>query len=373
MKRLFCFVVVACMAAGSAVFAQEVDSTVGLQTLTSDKGVTNEENADWVPSISLDSRFGYERITSGKSAGFGGDGLFLNIDGKISKHFSYSLCHRLFESNGEDSSVFDATDVLTLSYHVGGFTFSGGKDFLMLGSWEYDAYEWDSYFDMNTMFYNSFEGRQWGVTASWTNKSETSTFLLQVANSPFSESPKESNIYAYGLGWQGAWDWYESYWTVNMWEYTSGKFVKNIALGNIFYIGDLSITADLMMRGLKIRHFTDDMSVTVMPAYEFGDRFRLFGKFGWEKWSFDSTMFDEEYDGADFGESGAVMPDFLIPGDEYIFYGAGVEYFPIKNSKAVRLHAAWSSNNYTKRHAINVGLTWKFDVVDAFSRIVNKR
>ena len=370
MKRLFCFLVVAFLATSAAVYAQEVDSTVGVQTLTSEEDVTNEENGDWVPSISLDARFGYERIISGASAGFGGDGLFLNIDGKISDHFSYSLSQRLFESNGEDSSVFDATDIMTLTYEVGGFAFSAGKDYIILGNWEYDAYDLDAYFDMNSMFYNCFEGRHWGVKAAWTNKSESSTFLAQVTNSPFIESPKSDNLYAYGLGWQGAWDCYESYWTVNLWEYTPGEYLKNVALGNIFYLGDFSLTADLMMRGLTLDTITDEISFTAMPAYEFGERVRLFGKFGWERSAM--NFFGEEPLDEPFDASGAVMPDFLIPDDDYIFYGAGLEFFPLKGRKDIRLHAVWASNNYTNRHAINIGLTWKMDVVGALSRIVKQ-
>ncbi len=368
MKRLFCFLVVTFIVAGSAVFAQEVDSTAALQTLTSEQDVTNQENDDRVPSLSLISRFGYEHSVVGRSAGFGGDGLFLKVDGKIGKGFSYSLCQRLFESNGEDPSVFDATDVLALSYEVGGFEFSAGKDFLMVGSWEYDAYTWDSYFDMNSMFYNSFNDRAWGVKASWTNKSESSTFMLQAANSPFAEAPREDNLYAYSLGWMGAWDWYESYWTVNMWEYEPGAFVKNIALGNVFYAGDFSLTADFMMRGTTLKGLADDISVTAMPAYEFCDHFRLFGKFGWERLSLE--MFGDQEDGYGFDASGTVLPDFVASGDDYLFYGAGLEYFPLKDSRNIRLHAAWSSNAYTKRHAINVGLTWQFDVARAIARAV---
>jgi hypothetical protein len=68
----------------------------------------------------------------------------------------------------------------------------------------------------------------------------------------------------------------------------------------------------------------------------------------------------------------ATMPAFIIPGEDYIFYGAGLEYFPLKENKSVRLHAAWMSNNYTKRNAVNVGLTWKFDLVKAFKHITSK-
>lgn len=376
MKRLFCFLVATFAVAGSAVYAQEVDSMVPMQTLTSEEDVTIEESVDYVPAISLDARFGYDGIVSGKSAGFGGDGLFLNIDGKISKRFSYSLCQRLFESAGDDSSVFGATDILTLSYEVGNWAFTAGKDYVILGNWEYDAYDLDAYFDMNTMFYNNFDGRRWGVTAAWTNNSETSTFLLQVANSPYSEEPKVSNLYSYALGWQGAWDWYESYWTVNMWECSRGSFVKNIALGNIFYFGDFSLTADFMMRAVELDELTDNLSLTLQPAYEICDKVRIFGKFGWEKDS--SYMLPDEdlsFDDllAENQESTTLMPLYIFPDKDYLFYGAGVEYFPIKNNKNVRLHAVWSSNNYTERHGINIGLTWKFDVVNAISRIFKKK
>lgn len=377
MKRLFCFLVATVFVAGSAVYAQEVDSTVQMQTLTSQDDVTNEEDVDFVPTISLDTRFGYERIVSGESAGFGGDGLFLNIDGRISKRFSYSFTHRLFTSNGEDSSVFDATDILTLNYEVGGWKFSAGKDYIILGNWEYDAYDLDAYFDMNTYFYNSFSGQQWGIMAAWTNPSKTSTFMFQATNSPYADEPKISNLYAFGLGWQGSWDWYESYWTVNMWEYSNGCYVKNIALGNIFYINDLSITADFMMRGVEFDEFGDNISLTIQPAYNICDKVRLFGKFGWEKGDHDG-MFDVVggMSNSDMiaanEECGTVLPEYLVPGDDYIFYGAGVEYFPIKDNQNVRLHAVWASNNYTERHMLNIGLTWKFDIVNAISRIVKR-
>jgi hypothetical protein len=71
-------------------------------------------------------------------------------------------------------------------------------------------------------------------------------------------------------------------------------------------------------------------------------------------------------------ENPYVMPAYLTGDKEYIFYGAGLEYFPLKENKSIRLHAAWASNNYTKRHMFNVGLTWKFDVVNAVKQIARK-
>ena len=71
-------------------------------------------------------------------------------------------------------------------------------------------------------------------------------------------------------------------------------------------------------------------------------------------------------------ENEYVMPAYIANGKEYIYYGAGLEYFPLKENKGIRIHAAWASNNYTKRHMINVGLTWKFDVVGAIRFLANE-
>ena len=111
MKKLFTFLGAILVMAGSALRAQEVYSSAPLQTSASCEDATLEDGEDWIPEISLDSRFSYDRVIGGDLAGFGGDGFYLNIDGKISKHFSYSLCQKLFSQHGEDDSVFDNTDL----------------------------------------------------------------------------------------------------------------------------------------------------------------------------------------------------------------------------------------------------------------------
>lgn len=378
MKRLLTFLGAMIFMAGSVVSAQEVDSSAP-QQMSSSKDAKKLNGADYIPDISLDVKYSYNHTIPGKSGGFGGDGLYLDINGKISERFSYSLNHILSSSAGEDGSVFDNTCWLTLSYEANNFAVTLGKDALLVGSFEYDAYDLDSYFDMNSMFYNTFASWQWGVSASWTNNAETSSFIAQVANSPFVEAPFEDNLYAYGLGWRGAWDCYESYWTVNMWEYARGKFVKALNLGNMFYAGDFSLMLDGMLRGARVKDMLRDVTVSIMPAYEFGDRFRLFGKCGWEKSDFLQPYdFLGEYAAVDDmivsnDEATSVLPDYLLPGEGYLFYGAGLEYFPLKEDKSVRLHAAWASNNYTHRHSVIVGATWKFNVTRAIKNLVSRK
>ncbi len=379
MKRLLTFLGTMFVMAGSTVWAQEVNSSVPTAGSSSGEDVTVENIVDWVPEISLDARFGYEHQSSGKTGGFGGDGLILNIDGRIGKHFSYSFNHYLSSSNGEDSSVFDATNWLTLSYDVGNFSFTAGKDALAIGSFEYDAYDLDCYYDMNSMFYNSISCWQWGVSAAWTNNAETTSLAFQVANSPFSYVPKEENMYSYNLAWYGMWDSYESIWSVNFMEYEPGRFVKMLAVGNMFYVGDFELMVDGIVRFAdRGKESCKDYTVAVQPAYNFGESFRLFGKFGVENTPADVAYdFWGEYLSAEDKvaaneENTYVMPAYLTGEKEYLYYGAGLEYFPLKEDKSIRLHAVWASNNYTNRHVFNVGLTWKFDVVGAVKFLARK-
>ena len=376
MKKLFTFLGAMFVMAGSALWAQEVCSSVPLQTSASQEDATLEDGEDWIPSISLDSRFSYDRVVSGKTAGFGGDGLYLNIDGKISKNFSYSLCHNLFSQRGEDDSVFDNTNWLTLSYDLGNFSFTAGKDALLVGSYEYDAYDIDSYCDMNSLFYNSFSSYQWGVKAMWTHPNESYSFALQVANSPFAYAPKMEDLYSYNIGWYESWDWYESIWSINLMEYAPGQYAKMIALGNMFYIGDLTLGLDCIMHGAKLGTVGEDnCTINFMPSYNFGDKVRLFGKIGWEQCSRELPydFWGEYLTAVEMKEANdeciTTLPAFLIPNNDYLFYGAGVEYYPIDS---VRLHAVWASNNYTSHHTINIGLTWKFDVVKALRGVCCK-
>ena len=378
MKRLFTFLGTIVFMVGSAI-AQEVNSSVPLSEPSCGEDKNAQQVVDYTPTISIDSRFGYDRVVSGGPAGFGGDGVYLNIDGKISKNFSYSLCQRFFSSHGEDDSAFDNTDWLTLSYEVGDFSFTAGKDVVMVGSYEYDAYDIDSYFDMNSMFYNTFGCYQWGVKAAWAPSDEGS-IALQITNSPFSLYPREDNLYAYNLAWSESWNWYSSIWSVNMFEYEPGKYVKCIALGNMFYIGNFSLGLDCITLDTNLKDKADDQfTINFMPSYEFGNKFRLFGKLGWESVGEDLPYdFTGEYLSAEDmalanEENIYTLPAFLVAGQDYWFYGAGLEYFPIKDNDSVRLHAVWASNNFTKRHSINVGLTWKFDLVGAIKHVVNRR
>ena len=359
MRKLSVFLGVALLAIGSAVSAQEVGSTATMQK--SSWGDANEcEITDYIPDISLDTRFGYSHDFAEGTGRFGGNGLFLDINGKISPHFSYSLNHRLASFEGGDGLGFDNTNWLTLTYENDYFFVTAGKEDIKVGSFEYDAYDLDCYGEMNSQFWNNVSPWQWGISAGW-YPTEGQTILAQACNSPFS-TLDIGNMYAYALGWRGEWDCYESYWTANLWQYDKGKYVKSLNLGNRFYAGDFTFDLEY---GTRFRSFKDsfanNFTLLFSPSYEW-EWGRAFAKVGWEKVSYDTYISPLE-----------TLEEDMFIGDN-IFYGAGAEFFPVKSYKDIRIHAIWASDSHlTGGHFINIGLTWKLNLTNAAKALFNKR
>ncbi len=353
MKRFFVFLGIITSMIGSAVRAQEVDSTAPLQKSSWGDAKT-EEIIDYVPEISLDTRFGYDRYIAERGH-FKGDGLYLNIDGYISPHLSYSLQQRLASSYYEDNTGFNGTNWLTLTYEVGQFEFSAGKLGTLAGGFENDYDDFDSYYDMNSMFYNMLDSYHWGVGVTWYPAGNHSLTLLSL-NSPLQNGDRF--LMGHDLAWSFESEIYEALWEVNLWEYAPGKFVKGLNLGNRFNFGGFSIDLDYMTRaanGLK-GMFQDDFGLIARPSYTIIDRICIFGKCGWEH-----TESELPY---------SLAYEELMGGD-YLFYGAGIEFYPIKEYDKLRVHAAWTGTN-AGDNWLNIGLKWRFDLTSAAKQLFSK-
>ena len=126
MKRFFVFLGVALAAIGSAASAQEVDSMVPMQ-MSSWGDAKTEELIDYMPDISLDTRFGYNQFFTDGGGRFMGDGLYLDINGYISPHFSYSFNHRIASTYYEENAGFEGTNWLTKKRNTLSVCSSGWK------------------------------------------------------------------------------------------------------------------------------------------------------------------------------------------------------------------------------------------------------
>ena len=358
MRKLSVFLGVALTAIGSAVSAQEVDSIAPLQKSSWGDAKTSEIT-DYIPDVSLDARFGYGHDFTESTGRFGGNGLFLDINGNISPHLSYSLNHRIADFEGEDSPGFGNTNWLTLTYENDCFYVSAGKEDIKVGSFEYDAYDLDSYWEMNSQFWNNISPWQWGVSAGW-YPADGQTLLAQACNSPFSDM-ETSGLFAFALAWRGEWECYESYWSANMLQYDKGRYVKSLNLGNRFYAGNFTFDLEFSTRCTDLdKAFSEDFTFLFSPSYEW-EWGRAFAKIGWEKVS-GSTYICPHAD---------MEADMFL--GENLFYGAGAEFFPFKSYRDIRIHAIWASDSHlTAGHCMNIGLTWKMDLTGAGKALFNR-
>ena len=214
---------------------------------------------------------------------------------------------------------------------------------------------------MNSQFWNNVSPWQWGLLVG-AYPADDHTLMFQCTNSPFSNL-ETFNLFAYSLAWQGEWDIYNSYWSVNMWEYDKGKFVKALNLGNRFYAGDFTFDLDYSTRCTSLSTaFCDDFTLTFMPSYEC-DRVRAFAKVGFEKLSECTYISPIDY-----------TDDTIVSGNN-LFCGAGVEFFPLKSNKDLRIHAMWAANSLLENerlHYLNIGLTWKLNLTQAGKALLNR-
>ena len=297
----------------------------------------------------------YENIeghTIDSNTGFRGKQFNLRLNGNINDSWSYVYRQRMGKPNG-DASYFDAVDHINLTYTTGAWSFTGGKQTVAVGGYEYDRAPIDFYF--GSEYWYNMACYQWGVNAKYNFGNESNDALtLQVVQSSFrSVNP---SMLSYNLLWTGSYGWLDILHSVNMLEYQPGKFVNFIALGYQFNMGDFKLQLDWMNRA-DVEHFGfDDFSLMVDLSWGASEKLNVFAK----------ATYDVNKDN--------VADLCVLPGTEVTRVGAGVEYFPIKDSQDVRFHAgycySWGTNtNLTEgalwdNHSfVSVGVTWKMSVL----------
>lgn len=287
-----------------------------------------------------------------EDSGFKGRFLNLVLSGEIGHGFSYLYRQRLNKAH-EDQSFFDATDYIYLTYTTPNarWAFTAGKQAVGVGGCEYDSTPIDAYY--YSEYSSNIACYQLGLTAAYTLKNGRDTFKAQVTQSPFRA---DDEMYAYNLMWYGSHGCFQSLYSVNAMEYLPGEYIYYIALGNRFNLGRVSLDFDLMNRATD-RHafFLQDYTLIGRVLVDVCDKVQLHAKCS--------------YDVNHTSRPG----DFcVLPGTELTRVGGGIEYYPIKGKRTVRLHAVY---NYTfgsssemnvlqdKQSIFDVGLTWRMNIL----------
>ncbi|MBR7026969.1 MAG: hypothetical protein IKI13_05260 [Bacteroidales bacterium] len=284
------------------------------------------------------------------STQFLADHLNLNIFGHINDRINYRLRQRLNKQVFDEHYVFNATDFLYVNWQANDrWSFRVGKDAVLIGGYEYDAVPIDVYF--YSKFCNSInQGFTFGASTAY-KLTDRQTLSFQVCTSPLSYGYQ--GVYAYNFAWMGkVTDIWNTIWTTNFVQDMDGRFINYIALGNHFQWDNFLLDVDLMNRASfrQRNFFLTDYTVIVKTIWSVGD-WNLCFKGGYETNSpYNVDSYGRPYDAV------------IAPGTEYLYAGAGVEYFPLGRDN-IRLHAVYYRDNSLRRDNFDLGITWRIDII----------
>jgi hypothetical protein len=305
----------------------------------------------------------------------------LRMDGQIAPKFTYSWRQRFSRPN-TDGSFVNNTDWLHLTYKAtDNWSFSAGKQVVMIGGWEYDRAPIEIYYCSE--YWNNVNCFQLGASATYTTDKGNDSFTFQISQSPYDEMglnyhkelatdkeyccedctpetiTKLGDLYAYNLYYFGSHGWYNAIHSVNFSEYTDGRYDVYVVLGNQFKVGDAKLELDIMNRGTNAKELLfKNFSVMGEISYLIDKRVNIFGK---------GTL--------DIADESYVKGLFVYPNTKIARFGGGVEYYPMGHlgNRDLRLHAAFVYNYgynaningiaHNKGTFLTFGITWKIDAL----------
>ena len=285
--------------------------------------------------------------------GFKGKYVNFQLDGTIAKGFTYSYRQRLNKAHA-DQSFFDATDWAYLNYQADEhWTLSGGKQVVAIGGYEYDRAPIDLYYCSE--FWNNIPCYELGVSATYAFNGGKDRVMGQVCESPFRQQGED--MYGYSMMWMGSHGLLNTLYSANAFEYAPGKFIYYLALGHELTWGGTRLQLDLMNRASKGQtFFLKDCSVMAELRHGVSKQCDVTLKMTY-----------------DVNKTNSVADQCVLPHTEITRVGGGVEYYPIKNSREVRLHAnayySWGKNGNAngtrqpKQTMVNLGATWKVKII----------
>ena len=280
------------------------------------------------------------------------DHLNLNIRGHINDRIDYRLRQRLNKKVFDENFVFNATDFLYVNWQATDrWSLKVGKDAVLIGGYEYDAVPIDVYF--YSQFCNSItQGFTFGASTAY-EVADGQLLEFQLCTSPLSYGYQ--GVYAYNFAWMGRitpiWN---TIWTFNMVQDMEGRFINYIALGNHFQWDNFLLDLDFMNRA-SFRQNADSFFMT---------DYTLILKTIWSvgKWNLCFKGGYETNSPSNVDSSGRPYDAVIAPGTEYIYAGAGLEYFPLGRDN-IRLHAVYYRDKSLRRDNFDLGITWRIDII----------
>ena len=304
---------------------------------------------EYVDEVSVDARTTFHQQTTDGvyDSHFQGDYFNLHIKGHMGESLTYRVRQRM-NKKIDEKNPFNATDLLWIRWQATPkWSFMAGKQAILVGGYEYDSAPIDVYYygAFTTRLYQYFA---FGATATY-SPIPGQEISFQFCPSPISPGTQDS--YSYNLYWNGGYGIWKTTWSYNYVEDEYHRHMNWIALGNKFKLGKLVVDVDYVNRAAfgQPRFFFTDWSLITKAILTLG-KWNLCTKVGYER----NLAENVAPDGLSY--------DLVLPaGNDYLYGGAGVEYFPLGNDN-LRLHAVYFGDNHDLVHNFDIGITWRFSI-----------
>ena len=287
-----------------------------------------------IPRIDLNPVFYsgvYDEVTLGNSS------LYSLFEGNISENLSFSVCNHWL--NPETKYLYKNTwraddvnwcDWAFLEYAAGNFLITAGKQVMTIGGFEFEEYDYDVHPDMMTGIWNNFQCYQWGGKVGWMDDEETTGIFLQATASPYGEKPFDKM--AYSMQFQGNYGPLSLLYSTNLIQNWDDDYEWMFTLGHSLEVEDWTINLDLSNKvGNYYNILLNGVTAFATAKYGLSDKWEFLGRIGYEK----ST-------------------DKVLPYDHWTV-GAAAHWFPLRNNKNLRVHAAFAHNTGYDMTSLTIG------------------
>lgn len=302
-----------------------------------------------IPRLDLNPIFSTEKGVGGEFT-LGNTSLYSLFEGNLNDNLSFSVCnhwagfdsvHDVFATT-KDLYAYtlrsDSTNWLDwayLTYTVGNFAFSVGKDMVTTGGLEFDDYDFEVHPSLVSSFWQNFSCYQWGAKVAFTTPSESDSIGFQFTTSPYGERPFASKLFNYSLEWRGEHGPLETIWSATAVGTEPGAFQPVIALGQ-------RLNFDSWTAGFDFFSIVGDeldilaKGITLMPSvsYSPSEAFTVLAKCGYEKYS-------SEFD------------------FQRLWGGLALHWFPVEN---LRVHAVASYDNAFSFVSLTAGILYNISL-----------
>ena len=269
--------------------------------------------------------------------------LWTVFDGNLGDYVSFSFSNHwlAFSTSFDDtkdlyrntwrSDANNWVDWANVTLHLGNFSLTLGKDYIHFGTFEVDDYDFDAHWQLNSMFWNEYQVYQWGGSFGWTSNDESTSLMFQVSTDQTMEKPfssKNLGDYAYTLFGKHESD-----------EVSVMGSISHCSIGWVGALGaELALTDALTLR-------TDGY---ISDTY-YGASARLTAALGRKADLFAKAGFD-------VGDNELV---FIGRGASC---GLGANWYPLRDSRDLRIHALYAYDGVGNYHYISAGITYALNL-----------